>query len=85
MNNDWLLEEVDHLHANWGYLAEQLPRVLPGVRLPRQEATFLAWLDLSEVDRLRGADEIDMSESTFTIPREHDDDARMIFALAYLD
>lgn len=53
---DWLLEEVDHLHANWRYLAEQLPRVLPGVRLPRQEATFLAWLDLSEVDRLRGAD-----------------------------
>ncbi|MGP9723976.1 MalY/PatB family protein [Corynebacterium sp. AOP40-9SA-29] len=52
----WLEEEVDYLAANWRHLAERLPEVLPGVRLPQEEATFLAWLDVSDVDRLRGAD-----------------------------
>jgi cystathionine beta-lyase len=50
---DWLVEEVDYLAANWEHLAQRLPEVLPGIRLPQQEATFLAWLDLSGVDRLR--------------------------------
>lgn len=52
---DWLIEEVDYLAENWEYLRHRLPEVLPGIRLPKQEATFLAWLDLSEVDRLRNA------------------------------
>ncbi|MGP5082538.1 MalY/PatB family protein [Corynebacterium variabile] len=50
---DWLVEEVDHLAANWAHLEKRLPEVLPGIRLPQQEATFLAWLDLSGVRRLR--------------------------------
>ena len=53
---DWLAEEVDYLAANWEHLSRRLPEVLPGIRLPREEATFLAWLDVSGVDRLRGAD-----------------------------
>ncbi|AGP30469.1 MalY/PatB family protein [Corynebacterium terpenotabidum] len=53
---DWLVEEVDYLAANWAHLTERLPEVLPGIRLPQQEATFLAWLDVSDVDRLKDAD-----------------------------
>jgi cystathionine beta-lyase len=53
---EWLTEEVDYLAANWRHLTQRLPEVLPGIRLPREEATFLAWLDVSEVDRLRGPD-----------------------------
>lgn len=52
----WLEEEVSYLAANWEHLRTRLPEVLPGVRLPQQQATFLAWLDVSQVDRLRGAD-----------------------------
>ena len=53
---DWLDEEVETLRENVAYLRERLPRVLPGVRLTTLRATFLAWLDLRDVDRLRGAD-----------------------------
>ena len=53
---DWLKAEVDYLEANWRHLQKRLPEVLPGITLPTQEATFLAWLDVSRVDRLRGAD-----------------------------
>lgn len=53
---EWLREEVDYLADNWDYLAGRLPEVLPGIRLPKEEATFLAWLDVSEVDRLRDGD-----------------------------
>lgn len=52
----WLEEEVSYLEANWRHLETRLPEVLPGIRLPREEATFLAWLDVSGVDRLRGED-----------------------------
>lgn len=52
----WLEEEVRYLADTWSHLTRRLPEVLPGIRLPRQEATFLAWLDLSEVDRLRDGD-----------------------------
>ena len=52
----WLQAEVDYLEANWRHLEARLPEVLPGIVLPVQEATFLAWLDVSGVDRLRGED-----------------------------
>ena len=60
----WLEEEVAHLAANWEHLRTRLPEVLPGIVLPQQEATFLAWLDVSQVERLRGAD------GTVTAPAE---------------
>lgn len=53
---EWLAEEVAYLEDNWRHLSTRLPEVLPGIRLPQEEATFLAWLDVSEVDRLRDAD-----------------------------
>jgi cystathionine beta-lyase len=53
---DWLEEEVSYLEANWRHLVQRLPEVLPGIRLPKEEATFLAWLDVSDVDRLRDQD-----------------------------
>lgn len=53
---DWLEEEVSYLEANWRHLEQRLPEVLPGICLPKEEATFLAWLDVSEVDRLRDQD-----------------------------
>lgn len=53
---DWLSEEVDYLADNWRHLTTRLPEVLPGIRLPKEEATFLAWLDVSGVDRLRDAE-----------------------------
>jgi cystathionine beta-lyase len=60
----WLEEEVAHLAANWEHLRTRLPEVLPGIVLPQQEATFLAWLDVSQVERLHGAD------GTVTAPAE---------------
>lgn len=53
---EWLEEEVSYLEANWRHLEQRLPEVLPGIRLPKEEATFLAWLDVSDVDRLRDQD-----------------------------
>lgn len=46
----WRRAQVDYLAANSEHLAIELPRRLPGIRLIAPQASFLAWLDFSELD-----------------------------------
>jgi cystathionine beta-lyase len=48
----WLDDVVDYVAANHRLVREELPRALPGARVTRPEATYLAWLDLREVAAL---------------------------------
>ena len=47
---DWVHRLVDELDANRRLLATLVADRLPGVRLVLPEATFLAWLDLEDLD-----------------------------------
>ncbi len=42
----WLDELLRYLAANLAYLADRLPREIPGARVLPLEATYLAWIDL---------------------------------------
>ena len=42
---EWLDELLDYLRGNRDFLAEQVKQKMPGVRMTRMEATYLAWLD----------------------------------------
>lgn len=42
----WLDELLSYLEGNLAYLAERLPREVPGARVLPLEATYLAWIDL---------------------------------------
>jgi cystathionine beta-lyase len=41
----WLDQVVRYLEANCGWLLEAVDALLPGVRMTRPEATYLAWMD----------------------------------------
>ncbi len=45
----WLEAAVAHIAANHRIVRERLPGALPGARVTRAEATYLAWLDLRDV------------------------------------
>lgn len=49
---EWLDAELDYLSGNLDLLEERLPKVLPGVRFERPEASFLLWVDLRNVPGL---------------------------------
>lgn len=42
----WLDEVVDYIAANHRFVQEAVPKALPGAKVTRAEATYLAWLDL---------------------------------------
>lgn len=42
----WLSDTLDYLAGNHRHVHELLPKVLPGARVTRAQATYLAWLDL---------------------------------------
>lgn len=42
----WLSDTLDYIAGNHRLVGELLPKVLPGARVTRAEATYLAWLDL---------------------------------------
>ena len=43
--DEWLDALLRYLEGNRDYLAREVPRQLPGVRMAAAEATYLAWLD----------------------------------------
>ncbi|MBN1660343.1 MAG: pyridoxal phosphate-dependent aminotransferase [Anaerolineae bacterium] len=45
---DWLAAALRYLEANRDYLAAEVARRLPGVRMAVPEGTYLAWLDCRE-------------------------------------
>lgn len=45
---DFLDEEVEVIRANRDRLVEELPRRVPGLKVARPEATYLAWLDFRD-------------------------------------
>lgn len=45
--DDWLAELRSYLRANRDFLVEFVRQELPGIRVTRPEATYLAWLDCS--------------------------------------
>jgi cystathionine beta-lyase len=46
---DWLAELISYLRANRNFLVDFVQTELPGIRTTRPEATYLAWLDCSEL------------------------------------
>lgn len=48
----WLDSELEYLEGNLDLLERRLPEVLPGAKFIRPEASFLLWVDLSEVPGL---------------------------------
>ena len=48
----WLDSELEYLEGNLNLLERRLPEVLPGAKFIRPEASFLLWVDLSEVPGL---------------------------------
>jgi cysteine-S-conjugate beta-lyase len=44
----WLDEAVAYIAANHRYVQDALPSALPGAKVTRAEATYLAWLDLRD-------------------------------------
>lgn len=53
--NEWLAEFVDLLRANSRRIAERLPEVLPGAKYVPNEASYLAWIDVREVEPIKQA------------------------------
>jgi len=53
--DDWLEALLRYLEGNRNFLAAELPRRLPGVKMAPPEATYLAWLDCREA-RIPGGD-----------------------------
>lgn len=49
----WLDSELEYLEGNLNLLERRLPEVLPGAKFIRPEASFLLWVDLSEVPGLQ--------------------------------
>ena len=48
----WLDNQLRYLEGNLDLLERRLPEVLPGARFIRPEASFLLWIDLSDVPGL---------------------------------
>jgi len=46
--DDWLRQCIDYLTVNRDWLVENVPRLLPGVKMAKPQATFLGWLDCRE-------------------------------------
>ena len=42
---EWFEQALDYLRANRDFLAEYTKEKLPGMRMTKMEATYLAWLD----------------------------------------
>lgn len=42
---EWVDQVLDYLKANRDFLAEYIKEKLPGIRMTKMEATYLAWLD----------------------------------------
>jgi len=57
---DWLDDVVAYLAANHRLIQDELPRALPGARVTRPEATYLAWLDLRDVASLGDGEPADV-------------------------
>ncbi len=53
----WLDDAVAYIAGNQRLVGELLPSALPGARITPAEATYLAWLDLREVQALAGTAE----------------------------
>jgi cystathionine beta-lyase len=47
-SESWLDEVVAYVAANHRFVQEAIPEALPGAKVTRAEATYLAWLDLRE-------------------------------------
>ncbi len=45
---DFLEEELEYLRANRDYLLAELPKRIPGIKVPALEATYLLWLDFTD-------------------------------------
>lgn len=52
----WLNGQVNYLSENLDLLERRIPEVLPGAKFIRPEATYLLWLDLTDVPGLGLAD-----------------------------
>lgn len=52
----WLDELLTYLRGNRDYLVRALPEAAPGIDYLPPQATYLAWLDFTDVEALRGAD-----------------------------
>jgi cystathionine beta-lyase len=46
--DDWNRQQIDYLRANRDYLMHEINQI-PGLKLDIVEATFLAWIDVSEL------------------------------------
>ena len=46
--HDWQRQQIEYLRANRDYLMREINQI-PGLRLDNVEATFLAWIDVSEL------------------------------------
>ncbi|MDO4909296.1 MAG: aminotransferase class I/II-fold pyridoxal phosphate-dependent enzyme [Corynebacterium sp.] len=44
----FLDEQIEYLRSNRDYICEELPKLLPGAKPIRNEATYLMWIDLRE-------------------------------------
>lgn len=45
----WLDRLIGYISGNYEYLADTIRRRIPGVKVARLEATYLAWLDVSSI------------------------------------
>ena len=53
---EWLDAEVEYLRKNRQFLLDNLSEAIPGVSFNAPQATYLAWLNFSEVEGLNGQD-----------------------------
>ena len=52
---EWLQEFVELLRANSERIAERLPEVLPGAKYTPNEASYLAWIDVRDVEPIKNS------------------------------
>jgi cystathionine beta-lyase len=46
--DDWLKAQLDYLRGNLDYIEQQVENI-PGLKFVRPQATFLAWIDATEL------------------------------------
>ena len=47
---EWLLQLIEYLYANYQYLKEFFAANLPKLKVTRSEGTYLAWIDVSAIE-----------------------------------
>jgi cystathionine beta-lyase len=72
----WNHQQVDYLRANRDYLAREINQI-PGLRLDITEATYLAWIDISELELDQPATFFEKAGVGLSAGREFGDDGFM--------